>query len=120
MMLKESINISLRLTLVLLLFLSAFQVKPEFFNGMVTGKQYGLELVVACIAVFMIFTLPFTKTMRISRVDAGIIVFSLWYLLGEIIIGFLYYSPENTVFIITLYGANYLFIRQSSGKPVFI
>ena len=109
----------MQLAFVLFLLLSAFLVKPEFFNGIVTGKQYGLELAVAGIAVFMIFTLPFTKVMRISWVDAGIMIFSLWYLLGEIIKGFPYYSPENTVFIIVLYGATYLFIRQSSGKPVF-
>ena len=117
---KEYINTTLRLTLVVFLFLSVFLVKPELVNGIVTGKQYGLELAVAGIAVFMIFTLPFTKVMRISWVDAGIMIFSLWYLLGEIIKGFPYYSPENTVFIIVLYRAIYLFIRQSSYKPEFI
>jgi O-antigen polymerase len=120
MMLKEYINTTLRLTLVLFLFLSAFLVKPEFFNAIVTGKQHGLELGVAGIAVFMIFTLPFTKAMRISRVDAGIMIFSLWYLLGEAINGYPFISVEHAVFSIGLWLTIYLFTRQSSSKPEFI
>jgi hypothetical protein len=70
-MLKEYINTTLRLALVVFLFSSAFLVKPEFFNGIVTGKQYGLELAVGCIAVYLIFFLPFRKNTRFSVLAFG-------------------------------------------------
>jgi hypothetical protein len=120
MMLKEYINTSLQLTLIIILFLSTFLVKPEFFNGIVTGKQYALELAVACVVVYLIFFLPFRKSIRVTRVDTGIIILCFWYLLGEIITGFPFISVEHAVFSIVLYGAIYLFTRQSSSKPEFI
>jgi O-antigen polymerase len=120
MMLKEYINTTLQLTIVLFLFLSAFLVKPEFFNGIVTGKQYGLELAALCMAGYLIFFLPFRKSIRVTRVDTGIIILCLWYLLGEIINGFPFISVEHAVFSIGLWMSIYLFTRQSSGKPVFV
>jgi hypothetical protein len=120
MMLREYINTTIRLTLVLLLFSSAFLVKPEFFNGIVTGKQYGLELAVGCIAVYLIFNLPFMKHTRISWVDAGIIILCLWYFLNELITGFPFTTIEHAVFSIGLWIIIYLFTRQSFGKPEFI
>jgi len=120
MMLKEYINTALQLTLVVFLLLSAFLVKPEFFSGIVTGKQYGLEQAVVCVTGYLIFFLPFRKSIRVTRVDTGIIILCLWYLLGEIITGFPFVSPEHAVFSIGLWMIIYLFTRQSSGKPVFV
>ena len=120
MTIKEYINTIIGLTLVLFLFFSAYLVKPEFFNGIVTGKQYGLELAALCVAGYLVFFLPFRKSIRVTRVDAGIIILCLWYLLGEIINGFPFISIEHVVFSIGLWMSAYLFTRQSSGKPVFI
>jgi O-antigen polymerase len=113
----KHINTFLQLAFVLVLFSSVFLVKTEFFNGIVTGKQYGLELGVTGIAVYLIFMLPFKKAHRISLVDAGVLVFCTWFLLNELITGFTYISFEHAVFITCLWLAIYIFIRQSSSKP---
>ncbi len=57
-MLKEYLNTALQLSLVVWLFSTAMLVKPELFNGIVTGKQYGLELAAACVAGYLIIFLP--------------------------------------------------------------
>ncbi len=119
-MLRSQINTFLQLAFVVLLFSSAFLIKPEFFNGIVTGKEYGLELGVAGIAAYLILTLPFIKELRISLVDACILIFCQWYLLNELITGFSYISIEHAAFITCLWLTIYLFIRLSSSKPEFI
>lgn len=119
-MIRSQINTFLQLAFVLLMFSSVFLVKPEFFNGIVTGKQYGLEVVVAGIAIYLLFTLPFTKVIKISLVDAGILIFCLWYLFNELITGFSYIPFEHAAFITYLWLTIYLFIRLSSFKSEFI
>ena len=56
-MLKEYLNATLQLSLVVWLFSTAMLVKPELFNGIVTGKQYGLELAAVCVAGYLILFL---------------------------------------------------------------
>ncbi len=115
----KHINTFLQLAFVLFLFWSVFVVKIEFFNGIVTGKQHGLEMGVAGIAVYLIFTLPFAKFTRISLVDISVLIFCIWFLLNELITGFSYISFEHAVFITLLWLAIYLFTRQSSSKQEF-
>jgi O-antigen polymerase len=115
----KHINTFLQLAFVLFLFWSVFLVKTEFFNGIVTGKQHGLELGVAGIAVYLIFTLPLAKVTRISLVDISVLIFCIWFLINELITGFSYISFEHAVFITCLWLAIIIFIRQSSSKPEY-
>lgn len=99
------------------LFATVFLVKPEFFNGLVTSKQWGIEVVAIIPAMVLVVTLPFKRAVLFTVFDLLFILFVLWHVHSEIII---HSSSSHFIkqyfFIVSLWLIVYLFIRSIAIK----
>lgn len=108
---------SITTSIVAALFATVFLVKPEFFNGLVTSKQWGIEVVAIIPAIFLVVALPFKRAIRFTVLDLLFILFVLWYVLSETMIHTSYsHFVKQNFFDVSLWLVVYLFIRNIAIK----
>ena len=108
---------SLTTSIVAVLFATVFLVKPEFFNGLVTSKQWGIEVVAIIPAIFLVVALPFKRAIRFTVLDLLFMLFVLWYVLSETMIHTSYsHFIKQNFFDVSLWLVVYLFIRSIAIK----
>jgi O-antigen ligase len=111
----------LHVATITLLFATSFLVNPDFFNSLITAKQWGLEQVLLLTAFFLIVSLPFIKTIHFTIIDLLVIAFCGWHVLSEaIIFDAPYISLSDTIFNVSLWLTVYLFIRSAAQKTAFV
>jgi hypothetical protein len=106
--------------IVSLLFATVFVTKPAFFQHLIAAKQWGVELVMLVAITFLVLHIPFVKKIKITTVDIGILILSLWWIVSEIAFHNTFQPLQKVVFYVLIWSAVYLFIRSSSGGRNFI
>jgi O-antigen polymerase len=106
--------------IVSLLFATVFVTKPAFFQHLIAAKQWGVELVMLVAITFLVLYIPFVKKIKITTVDIGILILSLWWIVSEIVFHNTFQPLQKVVFYVLIWSAVYLFIRSSSGGRNFI
>jgi O-antigen polymerase len=106
--------------IVSLLFATVFVTKPAFFQHLIAAKQWGVELVMLVAITFLVLHIPFVKKIKITTVDIGILILSLWWIVSEIAFHNTFQPLQKVVFYVLIWSAVYLFIRSSSGDRNFI
>jgi O-antigen ligase len=102
------------LILAALLFATVFAIKADFFQFLITAKQWKLEQTTLLVIAFLVVSLPFARRIKVSVLDAGVLVFSLWWILNEVILQTDYPSYGQTAFQVVLWLSIYLFIRTGA------
>lgn len=104
-----------------LLLATSFLVNPDFFNPLITAKQWGLEQVLLLTAFSLVVSLPFIKTIHFTIIDLLVLVFCAWHILSEV---FIFHSPyisiSDTIFNVALWLTVYLFIRSAAQQQAFV
>jgi hypothetical protein len=108
------------LILAALLFATVFAIKADFFQYLVTAKQWKLEQTTLLVIAFLVVSLPFARRIKISLIDAGVLLFSLWWVLNEVILQTNYVSLGQTAFQVILWLSIYLFTRTGASDNKFI
>lgn len=115
--LQHPIFTYINLIVVALLFASSFQVNSVFFNPLVTAKQWGLEQCLLLLLVFYLISFLLTKIIYVTAIDVLVLIFCGWYFVNEsLILAAPYTSTFQTIFIISIWGLIYLFIRLSTQR----
>src|SRR5690554_2298834 len=71
----------LHVATITLLLATSFLVNPDFFNPLITAKQWGLEQVLLLTAFSLVVSLPFIKTIHFTIIDLLVLVFCAWHIL---------------------------------------
>ncbi|PWD99011.1 O-antigen ligase family protein [Marinilabilia rubra] len=108
------------LILTVLLFASIFAIKADFFQFLVTAKQWRLEKTSLVVIAFLVLWLPFARRVKISLIDAGVLLLSIWWVLNEVILQTNYASFGQTIFQVVLWLSIYLFIHTGASNNKFI
>lgn len=111
----------LHVATITLLLATSFLVNPDFFNPLITAKQWGLEQVLLLTAFSLVVSLPFIKTIHFTIIDLLVLVFCAWHILSEV---FIFHSPyisiSDTIFNVALWLTVYLFIRSAAQQQAFV
>ena len=111
----------LHVATITLLLATSFLVNPDFFNPLITAKQWGLEQVLLLTAFSLVVSLPFIKTIHFTIIDLLVLVFCAWHILSEV---FIFHSPyisiSDTIFSVALWLTAYLFVRSAAQEPAFV
>src|SRR5690554_4573835 len=83
----------LQVAIIATLFLTSFLVKPQFFNWLITSKQWGLEQVMISAVVFLTIYLPFVKSYTLIGYRWCLLIFTGWYM-------FVYFNPKGYQYFI--------------------
>jgi hypothetical protein len=78
-------SFSVHLSIIALLFATSFIIERSLFNGLIEGKLLGVELMALPIIVFLVVVMPFTRQIRFSAIDGGVLLFTAWYLVRELL-----------------------------------
>ncbi len=104
-----------------LLLATSFLIIPDFFNSLITAKQWGLEQVLLLTAFSLLVSLPFIKTIHFTIIDLLVLVFCAWHILSEVyILQSPYVSLSDTIFNVALWLTVYLFVRSAAQQPTFV
>ncbi|MDN5290566.1 MAG: hypothetical protein PWQ06_805 [Anaerophaga sp.] len=63
-----------------LLFATAFATSTDFFQYLISAKQWRLEQMTMLVIAFLVVSLPFVRKINISLIDAGVLLFTFWLL----------------------------------------
>jgi O-antigen polymerase len=103
------------------LFSTVFLANTGFFNGLITSKQWGLEHVAVVSALFLVVSLPFIRTIRVTIIDLFVLLFIGWYILNDTIFqGSPFRSVGHLLFQCSLWLVVYLFVRVAAHKSEFL
>lgn len=112
---------ALHVATITLLLATSFLVQLDFFNPLITAKQWGLEQVLLLTAFSLIVSLPFIKTIHFSIIDLLVLAFCGWHILSEV---HTFQSPyitlSDTIFNVSLWLTVYLFVRSAAQAPAFV
>ncbi|MDK2841087.1 MAG: hypothetical protein PWQ17_592 [Anaerophaga sp.] len=103
-----------------LLFATAFATSTDFFQYLISAKQWRLEQMTMLVIAFLVVSLPFVRKINISLIDAGVLLFTFWLLLNEVILQTDHVSFQQTAFQVVLWLTIYLFIRSGLKYNKFI
>src|SRR5690554_5446522 len=111
----------LHVATITLLLATSFLVNPDFFNPLITAKQWGLEHALLLTAFSLVVSLPYIKTIHFTIIDLLVLVFCAWHILSEV---FIFHSPyisiSDTIFNVALWLTVYLFIRSAAQQQAFV
>src|SRR5690554_2437560 len=99
------------IVIVALLFATAFATSTNLFQYLISAKQWRLEQATLSVIALLVLSLPFVTKIKMRLIDAGVLLFSLWWVLNEVILQTNYISFQQTAFQVVLWLTIYLFIR---------
>jgi O-antigen polymerase len=109
------------LAIITLLFATSFIIEWSFFNGLTEGKQLGVELMALPIIIFLVVVMPFTRQIRFSAIDGGVILFTAWYFIRELLSSTpAFHSIEKSAFHLLLWLTIYLFVRMGASNSRYV
>jgi O-antigen polymerase len=103
-----------------LLFATAFASTTDFFQYLITAKQWRLEQASLPVITLLVLSLPFVTKIKISLIDTGVLLFSLWWILNEAILQTNYIPFQQTAFQLILWGSIYLLVRAGAVNRKYI
>jgi len=111
----------LQLVLLAALLATSFLVHTELFEGIITAKQRGVEVVVLFTVPLLIVALFFSKKLRFTLIDLLVLLFCAWSLFNEaVILNAPYRELSLHVFTLSLWLLIYLFVRSITDKSILL
>jgi len=102
------------------LWATSFLVHTELFEGIVTAKQWGIELVVLFTFPLLIAALFFSKKLHFTLVDLLVLLFCAWSLFNEAVIhNAPYRNLSIHTFTLSLWILIYLFVHSTTDYSCF-
>ena len=98
----------------------SFLTIPEFFNGLITAKQYGIEVIALFAGLLFFFGSLKRQQIQFTSIDITVTLFAIWYLVNELVSGNNYIPSNQIFFNLFLWGFIYMFVRQHAGDDLFI